>query len=85
MEQVPVYAVRLRRLREQKKMKRRVASELCGLSKNMMKRYENGEVEPKASALILLADFYGVSVDYILGVEDGENNLQKSPYMGRGF
>lgn len=85
MEQVPVYAVRLRRLREQKKMKRRVASELCGLSKNMMKRYENGEVEPKASALILLADFYGVSVDYILGVEDGKNNLQESPYMGRDF
>lgn len=70
MEQMPVYAVRLRRLREQKKMKRRVASELCGLSKNMMRRYENGEVEPKASALILLADFYGVSVDYILGVKD---------------
>lgn len=70
MEQMPVYAVRLRRLREQKKMKRRVASELCGLSKNMMRRYENGEVEPKASALILLADFYDVSVDYILGVKD---------------
>lgn len=70
MEQMPVYAVRLRRMREQKKMKRRVASELCGLSKNMMRRYENGEVEPKASALILLADFYGVSVDYILGVKD---------------
>ena len=25
--------------------------------------------EPKASALITLADFYGVSVDYILGLE----------------
>lgn len=70
MDRMPVYAVRLRRLREQKKMKRRVASELCGLSKNMMKRYENGEVEPRASSLILLADFYDVSVDYILGVED---------------
>ena len=70
MNQMRVYAVRLRRLREQKKMKRRVASELCGLSKNMMKRYENGETEPRASALILLADFYNVSVDYILGVED---------------
>lgn len=70
MSQMPVYAVRLRRLREQKKLKRRAASELCGLSKNMMKRYENGEVEPKASALILLADFYAVSVDYILGVKD---------------
>ena len=70
MDRMPEYAVRLRRLREQKKMKRRVASELCGLSKNMTKRYENGEVEPRASALILLADFYDVSVDYILGVED---------------
>ena len=70
MDRMPEYAVRLRRLREQKKMKRRVASELCGLSKNMMKRYENGEVEPRASALILLADLYNVSVDYILGVED---------------
>ena len=69
MDRMPEYAVRLRRLREQKKMKRRVASELCGLSKNMMKRYENGEAEPRASALILLADFYNVSVDYILGVE----------------
>ena len=70
MDRMPEYAVRLRRLREHKKMKRRVASELCGLSKNMMKRYENGEVEPRASALIQLADFYDVSVDYILGVED---------------
>ena len=69
-EEMPVYAERLRRLRETRKLKRRVVAELCGLSKNMVARYESGEMSPKAASLIVLADFYGVTVDYILGREE---------------
>lgn len=68
--EMPPYADRLKRLREKRKLKRRVVAELCGLSKNMIARYENGEVEPKAAGLLILADFYGVSVDFILGREE---------------
>ena len=50
-------------------MSSRRVSEYCGMSHGMVGFYESGMKEPKASALITLADFYGVSVDYILGLE----------------
>lgn len=50
-------------------MNRKALGELCGLSKNTIARYERGEMEPKATALIALARFFDVSVDYLLGLE----------------
>ena len=67
--ELPVYAVRLRELRWARGMSSRRVSEYCGMSHGMVGFYESGMKEPKASALITLADFYGVSVDYILGLE----------------
>lgn len=60
--------VRLRRLREERKPVRSMAvvSELCGLSPGAVKQYERGRRRPGADALVALADYYGVSVDYIL-------------------
>ena len=34
------------------------------------RRYEAGEREPAASTLIKLANFYGVSIDYLVGRSD---------------
>lgn len=42
-------------------------AELCGLSKNMISLYERGEKAPSVEALVNLADFFGVSTDYLLG------------------
>lgn len=67
--ELPVYAVRLRELRRARGVSSRRVSEYCGMSHGMVGFYESGMKEPKASALITLADFYGVSVDYILGLE----------------
>lgn len=58
---------RLQKLRERRRISRRVLSELCGLSKNMIAIYERGEMEPTASAVIQIADYFGVSTDYLLG------------------
>lgn len=58
---------RLQKLRERRRISRRVLSELCGLSKNMIAIYERGEAEPPASAVVQLADYFGVSTDYLLG------------------
>ena len=62
-------AERLQRLRENKRpvQSRRVASELCGLPKNALQKYERGEAVPGVPALVKIADYYQVSVDYLLG------------------
>jgi len=60
---------RLRRLREEKKPVRSMAvvSELCGLPRSAVRKYERGEAKPNMTALIALADYYEVSLDYITG------------------
>ena len=60
---------RLRRLREERRPVRSMAtvSELCGLEKSAVRRYECGERTPSMEALIALADYYEVSLDYLTG------------------
>ena len=58
---------RLQRLRERHRISRKVLGELCGLSKNIIGQYERGEKSPSVDTLVLLADHFGVSVDYLLG------------------
>ncbi len=58
---------RLRTLRERRRVSRRVLSELCGLSKNMIARYERGERVPSLIEATALADFFDVSLDELWG------------------
>ncbi len=67
MEQNAAFPQRLQTLREKRRLSRRTLAELCGLSKNMISLYERGEKAPSVDALINLADFFGVSTDYLLG------------------
>ena len=67
MEQNAAFPQRLQTLREKRRLSRRTLAELCGLSKNMISLYERGEKAPSVNALINLADFFGVSTDYLLG------------------
>lgn len=64
------FAIRLKRLRERRRISRRVLSELCGLSKNMIAIYEQGERKPRLDDAVQLADFFGVSLDYLVGREN---------------
>lgn len=68
-----VLAVRLRELRKKHSRPIRsmaVTSELMGLNRNALAHYERGEQIPKADTLLLIADYYEVSTDYILGRTD---------------
>ena len=60
---------RLRKLREERKPIKSMAvvSELCGLPRGAFRKYERGEAKPNMSALIALADYYEVSLDYLTG------------------
>lgn len=61
---------RLRQLRERQHKSRLVVSELCGLPSDAVRRYERGEAKPSMDALIKLADYFEVSVDYLIGRVD---------------
>lgn len=59
------FSQRLRQLRGKKRVTRQVVSECCGLSKNTVARYERGERLPNICHAAALADYYGVTVDYL--------------------
>ena len=65
---------RLQRLREQQHKSRVVLSELCGLSPDAIRRYERGEASPTLDAFVALADYFGVSLDYLAGREKFTKN-----------
>lgn len=41
-----------------------------GIEQALISKFENGERIPPTESLIILADFYNVSIDYILGRTD---------------
>lgn len=58
---------RLRRLREKEHKSRIVLSQLCGLPDSAIRRYERGETKPTVESLVAIADYFHVSVDYLIG------------------
>ena len=64
------FGYRLRELREDKNMTQtQVAKRLC-LSKTTISGYENNIKTPSLDVLMRLSILYGVSTDYILGLEN---------------
>lgn len=58
---------RLRELREREGKSRSVISQLCGLSDSAIRRYERGKIKPNIDSVVAIADYFHVSVDYLLG------------------
>ena len=61
---------RLIQLRNEKKLMQKEAAELIGLSIPGYQRYEYGTRNPTSDVLIKIADFYNVSLDYLVGRSD---------------
>lgn len=58
---------RLRDLREDKEKTQTQIAALLGIDQRVYSNYETGKREIPLSHLVTLADYYHVSVDYILG------------------
>ena len=62
--------MRIKELRKAKGISQtRLAMEL-NTTQNTISRYETGEREPGINELIAIADYFGVSVDYLIGRSD---------------
>ena len=57
----------IRKLRTDRNYTQKQIAEVLGVSQNTYSQYEIGVVNYSVEALEKLADFYGVSVDYLLG------------------
>lgn len=61
------YQRRLRDLREDHNKTQQDIADILGTSQTMYARYERGANELPLRHLLKLADYYGVSADYLLG------------------
>ena len=57
---------RLRALREDRDLKQSDVAAATGIDQRTLSNYETGKTNPDSFALVKLADFFGVSIDYIL-------------------
>lgn len=61
---------RIRDLREDRDLTQRKMGEILSCSQRVYSNYERGELDIPTEILIKLANYYDVSVDYILGRTD---------------
>lgn len=57
----------LKELRKSKHLTQIAVQMKTGIEQALISKFENGERIPPTETLIILADFYDVSIDYILG------------------
>lgn len=64
---MPTLSDRLIELKENKNLLQKDIAKGVGLSLRSYQRYEYGEREPSASILLSLANYFDVSLDYLVG------------------
>lgn len=64
------FSTRLKELREEKELTQRQLAAEIKTSQANVSRWEKGAFDPSTEWLIALAKFFGVSIDYLLGVTD---------------
>lgn len=67
--------MRLKQLRKQRKISQLQLALALNTSQNTISRYETGDREPGLTELIKLADYFNVSVDYLLERTDNPQRL----------
>ena len=67
-----ISGIRLRELRRRKKMTQAQVAKRLNLSKTAISGYENNTKTPSVDVLIQLSILYGVTTDYLLGLDNRE-------------
>lgn len=71
----------LKNLRVSKGISQQKLAEIIGISQQSVNKYENHNIEPDITTLILLADYFDTSVDYLIGNTEINHKLESiEPY-----
>ena len=64
------FAYNLKVLRKEKGLSQPELAKQLNVSKGIISFWENEKYEPTASNIILIAKFFEVTIDFLLGIED---------------
>ena len=65
---------RIRDLRNQRRISQTDLSKILHVSQQTVTKWETGKAEPSSGAISNLANFFGVSADFLLGTNTKEHN-----------
>lgn len=65
-----LFKYRLKELRKEKNLSQKQLSLHIKYGQSTISEWEKGKIEPTADALLAIADYFNVSVDYLLGREN---------------
>ena len=68
---------KLKELRYMRGVSQQVVANLLNVTKATYSRYESGAFEPNQASLIKLANYFNVTIDYIIGREVMETNINQ--------
>lgn len=74
-----MFSEQLKRLRMEKGITQKELADRLHISRSTIAGYESLGKEPDGEKLCALADFFGVSVDYLLGVTDSRELTSPTP------
>lgn len=72
---------RLKQLRIERKISQKKVAEFLNINQRTYASYENNEREPNSKLLIAIANFFNVSIDFLLGVPQNENNITENYFL----
>lgn len=64
------FSERLRELRRERGLKQLEMAKICGMGLRGYQQYEYDETKPTVPGLLFLADYFNVSLDYLMGRTD---------------
>ena len=68
---------RLRNLREDMDLRQIDVAEATGIDQKTLSNYETGKTNPDSYSIIRLAQFFGVTTDYLLGYSSSDIKTNK--------
>lgn len=70
MDALQILGQRIQELRKEKKKTQKEMGEFLEMTSRNYQRIEYGEIDLQATVICTLADYFGVSADYLLGRSD---------------
>lgn len=68
------YYKKLEEVRKRKGLFQSQVAQVLGITQQQYQLYESGKREIPLHLIVVLADFYGVSIDYLVGREEQQSN-----------
>lgn len=66
---------RIKELRNLKGLSQKELAKILGCNQTAVGKYERGQLEPNINLLNILANYFGCSIDYLVGREDDFGNV----------